>query len=70
MDPIRLSIESMASAGGIDAVENAIRMVPGVLSVRADSSGTCVLVEAADSVASDDLIAAALKAGYIATLAG
>jgi len=70
MDPIRLSIEGMASAGGIDAVENAIRMVPGVVSVRADSSGTCVLVEAAENVHPDDLIAAALKAGYNATLAG
>jgi hypothetical protein len=38
--------------------------------VRPDTTGRGVLVEAAKGVQPDDLIAALLKAGYVATLAG
>ena len=70
MQPIRLKIEDMASAGALQAVENALRIVPGVLSVRPDLAGNDVLVEAGESVDVDDLVAAVQKAGYVATLAG
>lgn len=70
MDPIRLAIEGVASAAATQAVENAIRMVPGVVSVRHDSSGNGVTVDAAENVRADDLIAAVAKAGYVATLEG
>ncbi len=69
MEPIRLEIADLA-AGANEAVENAIRMVPGVMSVRADPAGNGVRVEAVENVKVDDLIAAVRKAGYIATLAG
>ncbi len=69
MEPIRLEIPGLA-AGGADAVENALRMVPGVLSVRSDPAGHAVRVEAVENVKIEELIAAVQKAGYIATLAG
>ena len=70
MEPIRLAIQNVAASAGAETVENAIRMVPGVISVRTEPSGHEVLVEAADNVGPDELIAAARKAGYIAVLAG
>lgn len=69
MEPIRLKIEGMAASGSVEAVENALRMVPGVLSVRPGSASD-VIVEAAENVDPDDLVAAARKAGYIATPVG
>jgi copper chaperone CopZ len=51
-------------------VENALRLVPGVISVHADPAAHSVVVEAGDSVEIDELIAAVQKAGYIATLVG
>lgn len=70
MEPIRLSIEGLASAAAAQPAAEALRMVPGVISVRPDSSGNAVLVEAAEGVQADDLIAALLKAGFVATRAG
>jgi hypothetical protein len=70
MEPIRLTIERGDKPGAAAEVENALRMVPGVLSVRLQPHGADVVVEAADSVAPDELIAAARKAGYVATLSG
>jgi copper chaperone CopZ len=69
MEPIRLEIPGLA-AGGADAVENALRMVPGVLSVRSDPAGQSVRVEAVEDVKIEELIAAVQKAGYIATFVG
>jgi copper chaperone CopZ len=69
MEPIRLKIEGRVG-GSSEGVENALRTVPGVMSVRADPTGNGVHVEAAEGVKADDLIAAARKAGYITTLAG
>jgi hypothetical protein len=70
MNPIHLLIQGLGSSGTLDAVEAALRMVPGVLSVRLDTTGRGVLVEAADTVEPENVIAALLKAGYVATLAG
>jgi copper chaperone CopZ len=70
MHPIRLTIQEIASPGSIDAVENALRLIPGVVSVHADPASRGVVVEAGASVDVDDLIAAVQKAGYIATLVG
>jgi hypothetical protein len=70
VNPIHLTIERLGTAGAFDAVETAARMVPGVISVRPDTTGRGVLVEAAKGVQPDDLIAALLKAGFVATLAG
>ena len=70
MEPIRLAIQGLASAASLEPVEEALRMVPGVMSVRPDSSGNVILVEAADTVRGDDLVAALLKAGFVAALAG
>ena len=68
METIRLEIAGLAGAN--EAVENALRTVPGVMSVRADPAGNGVRVEVTESVKGDDLIAAVGKAGYIAVLAG
>ena len=70
MRPIRLTIEELSSPGSVDAVENALRLVPGVISVHADLADHDVVVEAGESVDIDVLIAAVQKAGYIATLVG
>jgi copper chaperone CopZ len=70
MRPIRLTVQPVASPGSPEAVENALRLVPGVISVHADPAGHGVVVEAAESVDVDDLIAVVQKAGYIATLVG
>jgi len=70
MRPIRLTIEELSSPGSVDAVENALRLVPGVISVHADLVDHGVVVEAGESVDIDVLIAAVQKAGYIATLVG
>lgn len=69
MDTIRLEIADAAMASK-DAVENALRIVPGVMSVRADPAGHGVHVEVTDTTKADDLIVALGKAGYIATLSG
>jgi Cu+-exporting ATPase len=70
VQPIRLTIQGMASAGCAEAVEHAVRTVPGVMCVRVDLVGSDVLVEAGESVDVDALLAAVQQAGYIATLAG
>lgn len=69
MEPIRLEIAGLA-AGASEGVENAIRTVPGVMSVRADPAGHGVHIEAVEDIDVDEIIAAVQKAGYIATLAG
>ena len=69
METIRLEIAGFAAASH-EAIENALRMVPGVMSVRVDPAGRGVRVEVTDTVKADDLIAALGKAGYIATLSG
>ena len=68
MEIIRLNIAGLA--GTNEAVENALRTVPGVMSVRADPAGHGVRVEVIETVTADELIAAVQKAGYVATLAG
>jgi copper chaperone CopZ len=70
MEPIRLTIERAGAPGAAAAVEDALRMVPGVLSARVQPHGNDVVVEAADNVDPEELIAAAQKAGFTATLAG
>ena len=70
MRPIRLTIQEIASPGSVETVENALRLVPGVISVHADPAAPSVVGEAGDSVEIDELIAAVQKAGYIATLVG
>ena len=69
METIRLEIAGYA-AGSNEPIENALRMVPGVISVRGEPAGKGVRVEVSDTVTADELIAALSKAGYIATLAG
>lgn len=70
MQPIRLRIEGKGATRGVEAIENALRAVPGVLTVRFDpASGDELHVEAADTVNTELLIGAVRKAGYIATLA-
>ena len=68
--PIRLTIQDIASAAGVEAVEHALRTVPGVMTVRADLAGNDVLVEAAETVQPDALIAAVEEAGFVAVLSG
>ena len=70
MRPIRLTIEDLAAPGSVEAVENALRLVPGVISVHADLADHGVVVEAGESLDIDVLIAAVQKAAYIATLVG
>jgi copper chaperone CopZ len=70
MKPTRLKIESMASTGGGETLEDALRLVPGVMSVRTEPGASDVLVEAAENVEPADLVAAAQKAGYVVVLAG
>jgi hypothetical protein len=70
MEPIRLHIESATAAGAPDTLEDALRMVAGVVGVRLAPGGDDVLVEAAETIDADELIAAALKAGYVVTVAG
>jgi copper chaperone CopZ len=71
MQPIRLKIEGMGATGAIEAVENALRTVPGVLHVRVDPvHGDEVHVEVAETVDPELLVDAVLNAGYIATLSG
>ena len=70
MRPIRLTIQDIASPGSVEAVENALRLVPGVISVHPDLAAHGIVVEAGESVDIDALIAAVQKAGYIATLVG
>ena len=69
METIRLEIAGFAAASH-HAVENALRIVPGVMSVRADPAGHGVHVEVTDTIKADDLVVALSKAGYIATLSG
>lgn len=69
MQPIRLKIEGTGATGAAEAVENALRTVPGVLRVRfLPGSASEVQVEVADSVDTELLVAAVLDAGYVATL--
>jgi copper chaperone CopZ len=71
MQPIRLKIEGMGATGVIEAVENALRTVPGVLRVRFDPvPGNELHVDVADTVDPELLIEAVQNAGYIATLSG
>jgi hypothetical protein len=70
MEPIRLAVERMASAGPLEAMENALRTVPGVISVRTAPSGSEVLVEAVETIEPDDLVKAAQNAGYVVTIVG
>ena len=71
MQPIRLKIEGAGATAGIGEIENALRTVPGVLSVRLDPvPGQGLHVEAADTVDPQLLIEAVQNAGYIATLIG
>ena len=71
MQPIRLKIEAVGVAGGLEAIENALRAVPGVLSVRFDPvPGDELHVEAADTIDPELLVEAVQDAGYIATLVG
>ena len=70
MEPIRLGIEDMASAGSLELVANALRMVPGVISVRPVPGAQEFRVEAAENVDPDELVAAAQKAGCIASVIG
>jgi copper chaperone CopZ len=70
MIPIRLIIEDVGSAGSPEAVESALAVVPGVMSVHIDPAGVDVLVEAGENVDPDALILALQKIGCVATLAG
>jgi copper chaperone CopZ len=71
VETTRLRIEGASALGGIAAVEEALRTVPGVLRVRADpAAGDEVLVEAADTLDPDALLKAAENAGFIVTIAG
>jgi DNA-binding transcriptional MocR family regulator len=70
MQPIRLTIQPTDAPGSPAVLEDALRLVPGVISVHAVPGGMELIVEAAASVRADDLIAAARKAGYIAVVAG
>lgn len=71
MQPVRLKIveAGAGAAAGLTAAENALRMVPGVLSARAEpASGDEVRVEAADTLDPELLIEALQDAGFVATL--
>jgi copper chaperone CopZ len=71
MEIFRLRIEGMGAPGGLEAVENALRTVPGVMRVHFDAaSGHEVLVEAAETVSAEALIEAVENAGQIATVVG
>jgi copper chaperone CopZ len=71
MEPIRLRIEGGSGPGGIEAVENALRTVPGVMSVRlAAVARDEILVEAAETVSAESLVEAVENAGHIAVVIG
>jgi copper chaperone CopZ len=71
MEIFRLRIEGLGAPGGIEAAENALRTVPGVMRVHFDSaSGDEVLVEAAETVSPEMLIEAVENAGQIAIVVG
>jgi len=62
-DPIRLSINGMACAGCVTAVEDALKAVPGVSSAVVNLGERTALVEG-EGVSADALIEAVRKAGY------
>ena len=62
-DPIRLSINGMACAGCVSAVEDALKSVPGVRSATVNLGERTALVEG-DGVSADALVEAVRKAGY------
>jgi copper chaperone CopZ len=71
MEPIRLKIAGLGASADLTMVENALRTVPGVVSVRPDPKAVDeVRVEAAASVTPDALVKAILDAGYVATPIG
>jgi len=62
-DPVRLSINGMACAGCVTAVEDALKAVPGVSSAVVNLGERTALVEG-EGVSADALIEAVRKAGY------
>lgn len=70
MEPMRLKIENLSSAGSPMAVENALLLVPGVMRVHIDHKHREIRVEAGENVQPDELVAAAQKAGCVATVVG
>ena len=71
MEPVRLKITGLGASGGMEAVENALRTVPGVMNVSRDPKAPDqVKVEIAPTVRSDALVQAVQDAGYTATLIG
>lgn len=70
MQPVRLKIEGGAPPTGLQTAEAALRTVPGVQSVRLDPSAGELHVEAAGSVASDQLVAALQAVGIVAFVIG
>ena len=62
-DPIRLSINGMACAGCVSAVEDALKSVPGVRSATVNLGERTALVEG-EGVSADALVEAVRKAGY------
>ena len=69
MEPIRLTLVG-PGAPILTEVENALRIVPGVISVRMAPTGHDVLVEAAGNLDPSQLVEALQKAGHIATVSG
>ncbi len=62
-DPIRLSINGMACAGCVTAVEDALKAVPGVTSAVVNLGERTALIEG-EGLDADSLIEAVRKAGY------
>lgn len=68
MNTFRLVVRGMDCAAGVDSVQHALQLVPGVLRVRADLPANAVDVEAATTVTLAELVNAVEKAGYEAVL--
>jgi hypothetical protein len=69
MEPIRIRIEH-PPGDSLDAAQNMIRTVPGVLSVRIEPGKQELLVEAADTVDPEEVLTAVRKSGVVGALIG
>ena len=71
MEPVRLKITGLGVSGGMEAVENALRTVPGVMNVSRDPKAPDQMrIEIAPTVSSDSLVQAVRDAGCTAVLIG
>ena len=70
MEPIRVNIEGPPTGASIEAAQNMVRTLPGVLSVRLEPGKNELVVEAAETVDPEDVLVAIRKVGATGSLVG